>query len=197
MGARFHLGESANLPTRQNERGRFPTPESIRKQRARGDIWTDGDTANLCIGQGEIAVTPLQMAVMTAAIANGGKVFWPRLVQHLESFDDSGERNITRQFPVQLRSELGVQPRNLEIIREGMRADVEDSSEGTGRQAEVAGMDVCGKTGTAEVKKGQVVTDRITWFASFAPYSDPRYVVLIVVGERRLGWRHVCARWLK
>jgi cell division protein FtsI/penicillin-binding protein 2 len=60
-----------------------------------------------------------------------------------------------------------------------MRADVED--EGTGWRAAVPGMQVCGKTGTAEVKRGGVLVDKVTWFVSFAPYQSPRYAVVVVV----------------
>lgn len=80
-----------------------------------------------------------------------------------------------------IRDDLGVNPRNLEIIREAMLADVEDR-EGTGRAAAVPGMRICGKTGTAQVtnSRNQVV-DHITWFVSFAPYENPRYVVVAMV----------------
>ena len=83
----FHLGERTSLPTRQETAGIFPSLADINSS-----SWHDGDTANLCIGQGDIAVTPIQMAVMVSAIANGGKVLWPRLVERIEPQDPtSGE----------------------------------------------------------------------------------------------------------
>ena len=86
LSRRLHLGERAGLPTRQDTPGNLPSLKRIQSN------WFDGDTANICIGQGEIAVTPLQIAVMTAALANGGKVLWPRLVDRIESPDPtSGE----------------------------------------------------------------------------------------------------------
>jgi penicillin-binding protein 2 len=75
IGEKFHLGERTGLFARQETRGNFPT-----LARVTSPDWHAGDTANVCIGQGEIAVTPIQMAVMTSAIANGGKVLWPRLL---------------------------------------------------------------------------------------------------------------------
>ena len=63
-------------------KGAFPTLE-----RVQSSDWRDGDSANICIGQGEMAVTPMQMAVAYAAIANGGTVFWPRLVERIEPQD--------------------------------------------------------------------------------------------------------------
>jgi cell division protein FtsI/penicillin-binding protein 2 len=86
-----------------------------------------------------------------------------------------------------VRDELGVKPRNLEILREAMLADVQDA-DGTGVRAAVPGMNICGKTGTAEVKnaKGALV-DRITWFISFAPYEKPRYAVVAMVEGGSFG----------
>ena len=78
MGRRFGLGMRTGLNTRPEASGYFPEPtEKIKRD---GTRWMPGDTANLCIGQGELWVTPLQMAVMTAAIANRGKILEPRLV---------------------------------------------------------------------------------------------------------------------
>jgi penicillin-binding protein 2 len=175
LSQRFHLGERTGLPTRQEVSGIFPSQKQIRSG------WFDGDTANLCIGQGQMAVTPLQMAVVSAAIANGGKVFRPRLVDRIEPLDVTLGSE-TNYFPrAEVRDELGVQPRNLEVLRAAMRADVEDS-DGTGVKAAVPGMNICGKTGTAQVKDAQgALVDHITWFMSFAPYEKPRYAVVAMV----------------
>ena len=192
MGQRFHLGERNNLPTRQDQKGFLPSSDWIHKQRRRGLIWSDGHTANLCLGQGEIAVTPLQMAVMTAAIANGGRILWPRLVQRVEPYASDTESADAVAYPGgQLRSELGVHAPNLEIIRQIMRADVADA-EGTGREAEVPGLNVCGKTGTAEVTQGRTVVDKITWFVSFAPLENPRYAAVVMIESGGSGGR-TCA----
>ena len=81
VGQRLHLGERTGLATRQEVSGNFPSLQQVSSK------WSDGNTANLCIGQGEIDVTPLQMAVLTSAIANGGKVWWPRLVARVQTQD--------------------------------------------------------------------------------------------------------------
>ncbi len=88
----------------------------------------------------------------------------------------------TNYFPaVQVRDELGVNPRNLEILREAMLADVEDP-DGTGARAAVPGVRISGKTGTAQVKNAQgALVTHITWFISFAPYEKPRYAVVVMV----------------
>ena len=175
LGQRLHLGERTGLPTRQEVGGVFLSPSQITAN------WRDGDTANVCIGQGPIAVTPLQMAVMVSAIANGGKVFWPRLVDRLEPQDPlSGEAPVV--FPKsRVRNELGVKAQHLKTVRDAMLADVEDP-DGTGRAAAVPGLRLCGKTGTAEVEnERKQVVDQTTWFVSFAPYENPRYVVVVMV----------------
>jgi penicillin-binding protein 2 len=175
LGQRLHLGERTGLPTNQEVPGNFPSSSSIQRG------WGIGDTANLCIGQGMIDVTPLQMAVVTAAVANGGKVLVPRLVDRIEPSGRYSDEPV-QHFPSgQVRDELGVSSRALRLVREAMLADVEDP-EGTGRAAGLPGLSICGKTGTAQVSnsKNQVI-DQIAWFVSFAPYEQPRYVVVVMV----------------
>jgi penicillin-binding protein 2 len=186
IGQRFHLGEPLELPTGQSDAGLFPNRELLRRRAAKGEPWTDGDTAHLCIGQGLIDVNPVQMAVMTAAVVNGGKVYWPRLVQRIEPMEMAGLSADTVVYPTRLRGELGVNPRHLEIIKEAMLADVEDA-EGTGRRAAAPGLRIGGKTGTAENKQGNRVLDKTTWFVSFAPYERPRYVVVVMIESGASG----------
>jgi penicillin-binding protein 2 len=175
LGQRLHLGESANLSTKQDIAGSFPSLHRINSG------WMDGNTANVSIGQDPILVNPLQMAVLASALANGGKVLWPRLVQTIVPQDPAHETSFTNIPPGQFRDELGVSPRNLAILKEAMLADVEDS-DGTGRQAAVAGIRICGKTGTAQVKdlRGNTKSHNV-WFLSFAPYERPRYAVVVMV----------------
>jgi penicillin-binding protein 2 len=174
LGQRLHLGERAGLPTRQETPGIFPSLKTV------SAAWFDGDTANICIGQGRMDVTPLQMAVMTAAFANGGKVFWPRLVARIEPQDPTAMEGRIVFEKGHVRDELGVSARNLEILRDAMLGDTEDS-EGTGRQAAVPGLHICAKTGTAQVmdERNRVVGHNL-WFISFAPYEKPRYAVVVL-----------------
>ena len=152
--------------------------------------WQPGDTANLAIGQGKVSVSPLQMAVMIAAIANGGKVFSPRLVLRIEPSDPQfGEQGTA--YPPSLRDELGVKPANLRLIHEAMLADVEEVG-GTGRDAKVDGLQIGGKTGTAEVEHGGRVVDKTTWFASFAPVERPKWAVVVMVESGASGGK-TCA----
>ena len=174
LGQRLHLGETNGLPTRQETRGIFPNLPRVRSG------WSAGDTANICIGQGDIDVTPLQMAVMTSALANGGKVLWPRLVDRIESQNPTDDEPPTVFPKGRVRDQLGVNPRNLRLLQDAMRDEVEDA--GTGARAVVAGLRICGKTGTAQVtnERNQVIDD-MTWFISFAPYEKPHYAVVVMV----------------
>jgi penicillin-binding protein 2 len=181
LGQRLHLGQRMGLPTRQEAAGHFPTMKRVNTH------WRPGDTANLCIGQGDIDVTPLQMAVMTAALANGGKVLWPRLVARIESADLTSTEPPQVFAEGRVRDHLGVSERSLRILKDAMLADTEHP-EGTAYGAfrvysRTAGlMRVCGKTGTAQVKDQQGrLEDHITWFISFAPYESPRYAVVVMV----------------
>jgi penicillin-binding protein 2 len=182
IGEKFHLGERTGIFEYQETRGNFPTEKRIHSR-----DWHDGDTANVCIGQGEVAVTPIQMAVMVSAIANGGKVLWPRLVDRIEPQDPSSGEVVTN-FPSGIvRDELGVHPRSLQILREAMLADVEDS-EGSGTLAAVNGLQICGKTGTAQVQDEHNNTiGHNYWFASFAPYENPKYAVVVMVESQNSG----------
>jgi len=187
LAEKFHFGEGMDLPTRQETKGIFPTLERIKKS-----DWRDGDSANICFGQGEMAVTPMQMAVAYSAIANGGKVLWPRLVQRIEPQDPASGETATN-FPSGLvRDEISVKPRSLKILRDAMLSETE---EGTGQAAVVPGLNICGKTGTAQVKNehGQE-SGWNYWFASFAPYENPRYAVVVMVqSENRGSGGSVCA----
>jgi penicillin-binding protein 2 len=180
MGRRFHLGEPTGLTPRREAPGYFPSGSPLRKQN--GDHWTDGDTANLSIGHGEIEITPLQMACMVAAVANGGKLPQPRIVASIESPDSPGPGNVT-VFPAGVvRAQINVSQRTLDIVHKAMLADVENPA-GSGKNAFVSSdFRVCGKTGTATLPN-----DRITWFVSYAPYENPRYAVVVVVSGGAFG----------
>lgn len=120
--------------------------------------WYPGDTVNYSIGQGYLLVTPVQVAVLYAAIANGGTLVRPRLV---------AER------PLKTRS-LDLSEKNLGILRKGLREVVRG---GTGRAAGGFGVELSGKTGTAQNPHG----DDHAWFVGYAPAENPRYVAIAIV----------------
>ena len=177
IGKEFHLGERTGIFTNQETRGSFPTEKQIQARAG----WREGDTANLCIGQGPVAVTPIQMAVVYSAIANGGTVLQPRIVARIEP-QDAASSVVATNFPSGIaRNRLSVQPRSLKILHDAMFADVQ-GNEGTGRKAAVPGFNICAKTGTAQVQdSANRLIGHNYWFASFAPYENPRYAVVVLV----------------
>lgn len=176
MAERFGLGKPTGVPLGPEAAGDLPDEQHLAEMRARRDPWTDGDTAHLSIGQGAITVSPLQMAVMTATVANGGRLVEPRLVQRIES----AEGEVIEEFPSRVRLEPAFSAAHLSVVQAAMLADVEDS-DGTGRESAIPGWRVCGKTGTAEIKRGRILIDKVTWFVAYAPYEAPRYAVVVVI----------------
>jgi penicillin-binding protein 2 len=175
LGNRLHLGERTGIVPRQEDRGYFPDVEDTYSR-----AWRLGNTANLCIGQDKVAVTPLQVAVLISAVANGGNVFYPRLVSSITPY---GADQPSQTFPAgRIHDTLGVSQRTLRVVHEAMETDVE-GPEGTGREAAVPGFNIAGKTGTAEVEKNghNEKSAQITWFGSFGPVENPRYAVVIMV----------------
>ena len=185
IGQQLFLGQRTGLLPGQEAKEQFPTMAQVNQG------WSDGDTANIAIGQGPITVTPLQMALVTATVANGGTVYHPRLVDRIESPDPSLQPHALRFPKGKRRGQLIVRPENLAIIRDAMRADVADD-DGTGKRARIEGYEVCGKTGTAEVRSPSEGRYKITWFTSFAPFENPRYAVVVMV-ERGVSGGRTCA----
>jgi penicillin-binding protein 2 len=184
MAEQLHFGERTGIPLAQDSRALLPTREWLQQRRLR---WYDVDTGNLSIGQGYVTVTPLQMAVAMAAVANGGRVLWPQLVLATNSQDKIVDHS--QRYPIRphVRNQLAVSPRTFQIIHQAMLADTEDS-DGSGRFSRVEGFRVCAKTGTAQIEDaGGKVVDHMTWMASFAPYEDPRYAVVVMVQSGKSG----------
>ncbi len=163
----------------------MPTQEW--KQRRFGEVWIKGETVSASIGQGFNLVTPLQIAVAYAAIANGGHVVRPRIV--LRSEDPDGR--LTPGPPPQRLGRVPVAREHLELIREALTAVVEEPR-GTGGRARVRGVRVAGKTGTAQVVRlkhtEHLEEDEVpiryrdhAWFVSFAPAEAPEIVVAVLV----------------
>ena len=153
-------------------------PDPALKQRTFGEPWVDGDTYNFAIGQGFVAATPLQMAVATATIANGGTIYEPQIVYEVR--DSRG--NLVRPFQPIVRRQLEIDPEALRVIREGMALS---TLAGTSHDALVAlpEMMVAGKTGTAEFAQTGPATgeEGMThgWFIAFAPFDDPEIAIAV------------------
>lgn len=183
MIRRAGFGRKTGLPVPENS-GTAPSDEL--KMRLYKTHWNVYDTALLSIGQGIIAVTPLQLAVYCAAIANGGTVWKPQLVSRIID-----HRGITHfEVRPETAGNLEVSPENLDIVRRGM-FQVVNSSGGSGRNGRVAGLQVYGKTGTAEVGAGDNMRN-ITHFIAFTTYHDRTYALAITIEDGRSGGR-TCA----
>ena len=180
----FGFGERSGLRLPGEETGLIPTEEW--KQQRKGEPWYIGDDWNIGIGQGDDLVTPLQLANMTAAIANGGTLYRPRLVGAVR--DSTG--NVVRQIAPEVIRKLPVQPEYLAAIRAGMR-DAVAAQFATPTQSGTAyftlrayTLPIAGKTGTAEFfgprdSKGNLPTHAL--FVGYAPYDDPQIAVSVVV----------------
>jgi penicillin-binding protein 2 len=170
------LGARTGIDLDGEVAGLIPDDAWKRRERKSEGGWRDGDTCNMAIGQGAVLVTPLQMANVTAALANGGKVWQPHLVLGLRD-----ELGVWQRTPPKLARVVPWNPAHLKLVRESMR-DVINAPTGTGRHAKVPGVIVAGKTGTAEVgRKGE--GHKNTWMIAFAPYDAPRYAVAMLVEE--------------
>ncbi len=145
-------------------------PDSTYYDPAKNRPWTPGKMLNLAIGQGELLVTPLQMAVMTAAVANGGVLYRPHILNHVESAD--GE-TLESSAPT-IRDRLPISRETLDLIQDALIAVV---NEGTGRRVSLPYAQVAGKTGTAENPHG---LDH-SWFIGYAPADSPRIAVAAIM----------------
>jgi penicillin-binding protein 2 len=167
----FGLGEKTGIDLPGEGRGFVPTKDW--KEKTKQEPWYIGDTYHFAIGQGDVIVTPLQVANYTAAIANGGTLYQPHLVHRILGEDN---RVVSEIEPKIIRSNFIAQE-NLQIVREGMRATV---TLGSAQSLSVVPVEVAGKTGTAQwsTKKSPHA-----WFTGFAPYNNPTVVITVLVEE--------------
>ncbi len=183
----FGLGQTTGIELPGESQGLIPNPKWKRLNYA--ENWLTGDTYNISIGQGFVLATPLQMANATAAVANRGFLYQPQLVDHVTD----AEGKTVRGFEPLLIHEAPVDPAHLDTVREGMYGAV-NWPNGTAPRAQLPGIAVAGKTGTAEYfrddnndnqpdrgEKGNLPTH--AWFTAFAPYVDPEIVVTVFVAN--------------
>ena len=150
-------------------------PSRGMKERRMGRHWTTFDTALISIGQGLVTLSPLQAAVFTAAIANGGTVYRPTLVRAIK---DARGYYIKIMKP-EVREKLWVSPRYLQRIREGLIRTV-SGEHGTGSLAKTPAIELAGKTGTAEIGSGNNKRKNV-WFVCYGPADSPRYSIAILI----------------
>jgi penicillin-binding protein 2 len=166
----FGFGTATGVELGGEKLGLIPQPKGRRKS------WQGGDIVNMSIGQGQVLVTPLQVARFMAAVANGGVLWKPRLVERIERPD----RGVLYSDPGQVAGHVELSPAVWAFLRQALWAVV---NEGTGVGAKIPGIDIAGKTGTAQMiahSKAEKGQDH-AWFAAFAPVRDPEVVVVVLV----------------
>ncbi len=184
MGNFLGLGQKSGIPLSGEAPGVLPGPEWLAAINPQAR-WTSGFTANTSIGQGDVLASPLQMAMVTAAVANGGTCYAPRMVDKVVSQDGTVLLQEPSKVRANLVSEGGLTVEQIEKVRLGMNKVVNEGG-GTAGKARIKDITVAGKTGTAQFWRSGV-KDNHTWFISFAPYDAPKYAVCIIVQGAKSG----------
>ncbi len=185
MASRFGYGEKFDISLYGAKSGLVPSDEW--KQKAFKTPWVGGDTLNTAIGQGMVLATPLQMAVVTSRIANGGVPIKPYLVRN---------HNIYSQYDV-LKNEPLIKKEHLKLVQEGMRRVInEPGGTAYGKRIDVKGFEMAGKTGTSQViskredemtSSEKLLNANHALFVGYAPAHDPKYAVSVIVEHGGAG----------
>jgi penicillin-binding protein 2 len=195
MSHDFGLGSVTGLGINTEAKGFVPTREWYMKRH--DGRYRIGFTLNDAIGQGNTRVTLMQLAMVYAAIANGGTLYVPQLVQAVEAPDGT----TIEEFPPRVRRRVSVDPHHLTYVIDGMFGVVNDLN-GTAYEARIpGGVPVAGKTGTAQVPRGKLpggaevanawyYRRSHAWFAGFAPADDPELAIVVLVEHGGHGGKH-------
>ena len=164
---RLGLGKRTGIPIYAESDGNIPTDDYMMRVHKR--VIKRGDVANMAIGQGDILITPLQMAQALSVIASSGKFHQTRLVKQVQSLDNK----VVAAYPDRMREEIPVSPQIDKALRRALQNVVYDG-QGTAHSAKVKGVRVAGKTGTAQW--GPENKQRTAaWFVGFVPAENPEY----------------------
>ncbi len=166
----FGLGQHTGVDYTTDQSGLVPTPQW--KQKVKRESWYIGDTYHVAIGQGDLLVTPLQLARGMSSLINGGRLVTPHIVDSLEA-PGAGTKE-TLKWP---EEHINLDPQAVQTVREGMYMTV-NSDTGSARSLRTLPFVSAGKTGTA-----QFGTEEKThaWYLGFAPYDNPEIVVAVIV----------------
>ena len=180
----FGLGDKTGLGINPEAPGRIPT-RSWYALRYRGQFRV-GFTLNMAIGEGDVTVTPLQLATAYSALANGGTLYQPQIVRSVETSDGA----VVQEFPPRIRRQVPMAPENIRRVTDAL-FDVVNDPTGTAYPARDPSLDVAGKTGTAQTgyvvkkeddaKMAWYLSQNHAWFSSFAPAHNPEVVVTVLV----------------
>ena len=150
-------------------------PSPLWKRVSRFQAWYGGDTANFSIGQGDLMVTPMQVARMAAVFANGGILVNPYVVKNIEGYNVSSYHK--------KGTKISLRPEVLNYVRQGMKKTVADA-QGTANVLADLSVSVAGKTGTAQVPRGAPHA----WFSGYFPYKNPKYVICVFLEHGGAGY---------
>jgi penicillin-binding protein 2 len=187
----FGVGQYTNIDLPGEMPGRLPSPENKEYLANHGSTWLDpiwypeGDGCNSVIGQGITLVTPIQIANWTAAIANGGTLHTPHVLQ--KSVSEDGQEEVIEYEPL---NEDFISSEALEIVRKGMWSVVH-SSIGSAKILRNVGEEVALKTGTAEfgaLNEDGEYEHTHAWISGFYPYQDPKYSFVIFFEDGGLSF---------
>ncbi|MFQ5464652.1 MAG: penicillin-binding protein 2 [Thermodesulfobacteriota bacterium] len=188
----FGFGSRTGIGLINEKPGLIPTSEW--KKKTYGERWYDGETISVSVGQGYMLATPLQLAMAYAAIANGGVVYKPQLIEEIST--PSGE--LITAFPPEKKGDLKVSPATLLSIRKALVGVVHEKH-GTATVLRRSPFKIAGKTGTAQVRRLLERVEDIeeipyeyrdhAWFAGYAPYDDPKIAVTVIVEHGGFGAR--------
>ncbi len=165
---KFGLGSLTGIDLPFEKKGIVPDRDW--KKKVVKEAWYDGDTLNMCIGQGYLWITPLQMAGIFNAVANDGPYYRPKIVKNIISPDGK----VYHDFFPEEQGIVELDRQHWHVIKKGLEETV---THGTGRQAYIKGLRVAGKTGTAQNPQGM---DH-AWFGCLAPVDNPQVVVVVFV----------------
>jgi len=175
-GQEFGFGQPTGIDIGEETAGLIPSAEYYDRVYGKGK-WTQGYLVSLGVGQGEIGVSPLQMARYAAVLANGGTLLQPHAVGSIRNKQANKVSIVSPQS-----SQIGLSPKVVALIREGMRRVVQEPG-GTGSLARIPDVISGGKTGTAENPHGE---DH-AWYVGFAPFDNPRIAIAVMVENAGFG----------
>lgn len=175
-GRRFGFGQPTGIDIGEETAGLLPSTDYYNSRYGKGK-WTQGFLVSLAIGQGELGVSPLQMARYAAALANSGTVHQPHAVQYVNNKETKKIEEIPHDT-----SSVGLSPHVMELIREGMQRVVHAPG-GTGSLARIPSIISAGKTGTAENPHGK---DH-AWYIGFAPFDNPKIAIAVMLENSGFG----------
>lgn len=188
---KFGFGTKTGIELLNEKSGLVPSSEW--KQKAYGVKWYEGETISVSVGQGYMLTTPLQLLGAYAAIANGGTLYKPQLIEEIKTPDG---RELRKYTGPEENGHLDISEATMAVVRDGLRGVVHDDG-GTAHFLKATNLKIAGKTGTAQVSRLIKRTKNVesiaykhrdhAWFAGFAPYDDPQIAVVVIVEHGGFG----------